>query len=186
MTGYGYHAVFPTRWNDNDQYGHVNNAVYYEAMDTTINTWLIAAGLEPTGSEHIAVCASSSCEYRASVTFPDAMRVGLRAGRLGTTSVTWELAIHRAPATAPGAGRRTAGRGGAGRDDAPEETADQDDAGEDDVSRDDAGGGAGAAGEPVATGRFVHVFVDARTRRPAPIPDVLRKAIERDLVVAGA
>ena len=139
---YRHQATFPTRWNDNDQYGHVNNAVYYEAMDTTINTWLISAGLELTGSEHIAVCASSSCEYRASVTFPEAMRVGLRAGRLGTTSVTWELAIHREPA---------------GGDDGP-----------------------------VATGRFVHVFVDARTRRPAPIPDVLRKAIERDLVVDGA
>ncbi len=41
----GYHGLFPTRWNDNDQYAHVNNAVYYEAMDTTINTWLITVGV---------------------------------------------------------------------------------------------------------------------------------------------
>jgi acyl-CoA thioester hydrolase len=133
---YGHHADFPTRWNDNDQYGHVNNAVYYEAMDTTINRWMIAAGLEPLGGDRIAVCASSACEYRAPVAFPDMLRVGLRAGRLGRTSVTWELAIHL--------------------DSEPR--------------------------EPVATGRFVHVFVDAATRRPAPIPPVLRAAIERDLV----
>jgi acyl-CoA thioester hydrolase len=136
VTGYGHHAAFATRWNDNDQYGHVNNAVYYEAMDTTINRWLIAAGLEPLGGERIAVCASSACEYRAPVAFPEVLRVGLRAGRVGATSVTWELGIHRAEGD-----------------------------------------------EPVATGRFVHVFVDARTRRPAPIPPSLRAAIERDLVV---
>jgi len=133
---YGHHAPFPTRWNDNDMYGHVNNAVYYEAMDTTINVWLLGAGLDPLGGERIAVCASSSCEFRASASFPEPLRVGLRAGRLGTTSVTWELGILRA---------------------------------------DEA--------EPIATGRFVHVFVDRDSRRPAPVPEHLRAAIERDLVV---
>lgn len=29
---------------------------------------------------------------------------------------------------------------------------------------------------PAATGRFVHVYVDHRTRRPVPIPDQIRKA----------
>jgi len=98
MTRYGHHSVFPTRWNDNDQYAHVNNAVYYEAMDTTINTWLISAGLVPAGGTEIAVCVSSSCDFHAPISFPEAMRVGLRAGHLGRTSVTWELGIHRLPA----------------------------------------------------------------------------------------
>ncbi|GAA3629137.1 thioesterase family protein [Kineosporia mesophila] len=140
MSDYGHHGLFPTRWNDNDQYAHVNNAVYYEAMDTTINTWLITAGLVPAGGTEIAICVSSACEYRAPISFPDVMRVGLRAGRLGTSSVTWELAIHR-------------------------QQADEDNT------------------EPAATGRFVHVFVDAKTRRPIPIPAHLRAAIERDLLV---
>jgi acyl-CoA thioester hydrolase len=137
----GYSNVFPTRWNDNDQYGHVNNVVFYEAMDTTINTWLIAAGLTPVGGTEIALCVSSSCDYRAPVAFPEAMRVELRAARLGTTSVTWDLSIHRLPAPEPAA--------------------------------------------PAAIGRFVHVFVDSRTRRPVPIPAGLRTAIERDLLVPG-
>jgi acyl-CoA thioester hydrolase len=156
--GYRHHAAFPTRWNDNDQYGHVNNAVYYEAMDTTINTWLISAGLQPVGGEHVAVCASSSCEYRASISFPDVMRVGLRAGRVGTTSVTWELAIHREPTGLRGT--------------EPTGLLDTEPTGLLDTEQD---------GGPVATGRFVHVFVDAATRRPAPIPAGLRAAIERDL-----
>ena len=140
MTGYRHHRVFPTRWNDNDQYAHVNNAVYYEAMDTTINIWLISAGLVPAGGTEIAVCVSSSCEFHAPVSFPDAMQVGLRAGRAGRSSVTWELAIHRLQV-----------------------------------------GADAADAEPAATGRFVHVFVDAKTRRPVPIPPQLRAAIERDL-----
>ena len=87
---------FATRWNDNDVYGHLNNTVYYEAMDTTINVWLMSvAGLDPTGTEPIGVCVSSSCEFTASAAFPEPLEVGLRAGRLGTTSVTWELGILR-------------------------------------------------------------------------------------------
>ncbi|SFJ57495.1 thioesterase family protein [Cellulomonas sp. KH9] len=133
---YGHRAPFPTRWNDNDQYGHVNNTVYYEAMDTTVNAWMVGAGLDPLRGDRIALCVSSSCEFRAPASFPEPLAVGLRAGRVGTTSITWELGILR--------------------EDEP---------------------------EPIATGQFVHVFVDRDSRRPAPIPEGIRVAIERDLVV---
>jgi acyl-CoA thioester hydrolase len=94
LTAYGYRYTFATRWNDNDQYGHVNNVVYYEAMDTTINRWLIEeGGMEPLGGEQMAVCAASSCTFTRSVSYPDTLEVGLRAGRIGTTSVTWELGL---------------------------------------------------------------------------------------------
>lgn len=33
--------------------------------------------------------------------------------------------------------------------------------------------------QPVATGHFVHVFVDRGTRRPVPIPDGIRTALQR-------
>lgn len=155
MTGYRYHSVFGTRWNDNDQYAHVNNVVYYEAMDTTINTWLISAGLVPAGGRQIAVCVCSACDYHAPISFPDAMWVGLRAARLGSTSVTWELAIHRLPGSSAAEPGRWAGSGTT-----EPETA-----------------------EPAATGRFVHVFVDAQNRRPVPIEPELRAAIESTLLV---
>ena len=32
-----------TRWMDNDQYGHVNNVVYYSYFDTAVNGYLIEA-----------------------------------------------------------------------------------------------------------------------------------------------
>lgn len=33
--------------------------------------------------------------------------------------------------------------------------------------------------EPCAIGRFAHVYVDEKTRRPMPIPPVIRAALER-------
>ena len=29
-----------TRWADNDMFGHLNNAVYYQLFDTAINGWI--------------------------------------------------------------------------------------------------------------------------------------------------
>jgi acyl-CoA thioester hydrolase len=36
----------------------------------------------------------------------------------------------------------------------------------------------GEAAEPCAVGRFVHVYVDRQTRRPVPIPGVIRAVVE--------
>jgi acyl-CoA thioester hydrolase len=58
--------------------------------------------------------------------------VHLRVGKLGRSSVRYELAIARA-----------------------------------------------GSDEPAATGHFVHVFVDREGRRPVPIPERLRTALER-------
>ncbi|RJL32744.1 acyl-CoA thioesterase [Bailinhaonella thermotolerans] len=86
----------PTRWNDNDSYGHVNNVIHYAAMDTAINTWLITeAGLDIHRGPAVGMCVESRCTYKAEATFPEVIRVGLRVGRLGRSSVRWELGLHR-------------------------------------------------------------------------------------------
>jgi acyl-CoA thioester hydrolase len=97
LTGeYPHWEDVPTRWNDNDVYGHVNNTVHYAAMDTVINRWLIQhAALDPRAGEAIGLCVESGCRYHGPVEYPDVLRVGLRVGRLGTSSVTWETAILR-------------------------------------------------------------------------------------------
>ncbi|WP_083268928.1 acyl-CoA thioesterase [Lentzea guizhouensis] len=81
----------PTRWADNDVYGHVNNVVHYAFMDTVINTWLIDAGLDIHEGAEIGLCVESHCNYRASVSFPDTLDAGLRIGRLGRSSVRYEV-----------------------------------------------------------------------------------------------
>ncbi|WP_019633501.1 acyl-CoA thioesterase [Actinomadura atramentaria] len=101
MTGeYPYWETVPTRWKDNDVYGHVNNVVHYSLMDTVINAWMIrTAGFDPLTSETIALCVESHCEYKAEVSFPDEIRVGLRVGKLGRSSVRWEVGMLRSDGT---------------------------------------------------------------------------------------
>lgn len=93
---YQHWETVPTRWNDNDVYGHVNNVVHYAFMDTVINNWLITrGGLDIHTGDVIGLCVESHCEYHASAGFPERLAIGLRVGHLGRSSVRYELGIHR-------------------------------------------------------------------------------------------
>ena len=94
----------PTRWNDNDVYGHVNNVEYYAFFDTVINAWLVAeGGLDIHGGETIGLCAESHCEFRAALAFPETVDACLRLGHLGRSSVRYELALFGHGAEEPAA-----------------------------------------------------------------------------------
>jgi acyl-CoA thioester hydrolase len=85
-----------TRWHDNDLYGHVNNVVYYGYFDSAVNTYLIEVGeLDIHAGQVIGLVVSSSCDYFASIAFPERIEVGLRVGKLGNSSVHYELAIFK-------------------------------------------------------------------------------------------
>ena len=95
-TDYPHRHTIQTRWKDNDVYGHVNNVEYFSFFDTTINAWLIAeGGLDIADGEVIGLCAESHCEYKGAIAFPEAVEVHLRVGKLGRSSVRYELAITR-------------------------------------------------------------------------------------------
>ena len=120
-----------TRWWDNDVYGHVNNVAYYSFFDTAVNRFLIDNGaLDIRSDLVIGYVAETGCAYFRPVSFPDALQVGLRVTRLGTSSVRYEVALFRA--------------------------------GEDAAA---------------AAGHFVHVYVDRRTGRSAPIPELARRLL---------
>ena len=83
-----------TRWNDNDVYGHVNNAVYFTYFDSAANQLLVEAGLlDPAGSEVVGLVVETACTYFSSVAFPQKLDVGVRADHIGTASVRYGLAI---------------------------------------------------------------------------------------------
>jgi acyl-CoA thioester hydrolase len=93
---YPHFLVIPTRWMDNDVYGHVNNVVYYSYFDTVINEYLVrAGGLDIQGSPVVGVCAESTCRYRAPFAFPEPVEAGLRVGHLGRTSVRYEIGLFK-------------------------------------------------------------------------------------------
>ncbi len=122
-----------TRWNDNDTYGHINNAVYYFYFDSVVNSYLIEQKvLDPKNSETIGLVAETGCTYFTPLSFPEKIKAGLRVRHVGTSSVVYEIGLFSAQAN-----------------------------------------------ETAALGKFVHVYVDAKTRRPVNLPENLRQAVER-------
>ncbi|MCR4540597.1 acyl-CoA thioesterase [Pseudomonas sp. 18.1.10] len=86
-----------TRWHDNDVYGHVNNVTYYSFFDTAVNTYLIEqGGLDIHDGKVVGFVVSSACDYFASIAFPEHIEIGLRVGKLGNSSVQYELAVFKA------------------------------------------------------------------------------------------
>jgi acyl-CoA thioester hydrolase len=93
---YWYFDTMDTRWNDNDVYGHMNNAIYYELFDSVINRYLIEHGSLDIRSGKIAgIIPETRCKYRKPVRFPDRLDVGLKVTRLGSSSVVYDSAIFR-------------------------------------------------------------------------------------------
>lgn len=93
---YPHFQPISTRWHDNDIYGHVNNVTYYSYFDSAVNSYLIeVGGLDIHNGEVVGFVVSSSCDYFASIAFPERIEIGLRVARLGTSSVQYELAVFK-------------------------------------------------------------------------------------------
>lgn len=130
---YPHFLAIPTRWMDNDIYGHVNNVVYYSYFDTVVNEYLIReGGLDIHAGEVIGIAVETHCKFFASLEFPETVEAGLAVSHLGNSSVRYDIGLFS-------------------------ETQDT----------------------VAAAGEFVHVFVDRPRRRPVPIPDRIRRALER-------
>lgn len=86
--------VLPTRWSDDDTYGHVNNVVHYSLFDTAVNGWLIeASGVDIRELPAIGLVVQTSCRYFAELRFPEVVTAGLALAHLGTSSVVYRLAL---------------------------------------------------------------------------------------------
>ncbi len=126
-----YRIGIPTRWMDTDAYGHVNNVEYYSFFDTAVTTWLVEeGGVDPGRDATIGLCVESMCTFSAPLGFPETVTAELRAGKVGHSSVRYEIVLY------------------------------------------------GGAGERVASGYFVHVHVDRKSRSPVPIPSHVREKLD--------
>ncbi|KAF8937275.1 HotDog domain-containing protein [Dissophora ornata] len=187
---YPYALDIQSRWTDNDQYGHLNNAHYYALFDTVINTFLIQeTGLDPHNDSQgnaIGVVAESGCQYFSSLSFPDMIEARLAVVKLGRSSVVYQVGIfkklspadlasgdgHHGPQvmTMPGSSPLSVGvfsKAGTAVSDPVKET---------DVKN--VFHASQIRGDVAATGHFCHVFVDKVSRRPVPIPEKIREGLE--------
>ncbi|MDA0663566.1 MAG: thioesterase family protein [Proteobacteria bacterium] len=89
-------TAIPTRWQDCDVYGHVNNVVYYAYFDTAVTEHLVReAGLRSTESPVIGVVVETKCQFRQELGFPEVIDAGIRVTRLGTSSATYAIGLFR-------------------------------------------------------------------------------------------
>lgn len=93
---YRHFQAIPTRWMDNDAYGHVNNVQYYSYFDTTVNQFLVHQGiLDIQKSPIVGLVVETQCRYAKSIVFPDLVHAGLKVAHLGTSSVRYELGLFK-------------------------------------------------------------------------------------------
>ena len=83
-----------TRWRDDDAYGHLNNATYYELFDTAVNAHLFeSTGLNVRHLPQIGVVAETSCRYFREIGFPEPIETGMVVDKVGTSSVIYRIGL---------------------------------------------------------------------------------------------
>ncbi len=101
---YRYWLPIATRWMDGDPYGHVNNVQYYSYIDTVVTTMLIEKQvLRGPHWRAIGLAIESQCNYHAPITFPQVIDAGLRIGRIGNSSLRYEVGLFLQGASTPAA-----------------------------------------------------------------------------------
>jgi acyl-CoA thioester hydrolase len=86
--------VATTRWADDDVYGHMNNARYFELIDTAVNAHLAEElGVDIRTLPAIGVVAEVGCRYFREIGYPRPVDLGLVVDRIGTSSVVYRIGI---------------------------------------------------------------------------------------------
>ncbi len=101
---YPFGVEIPSRWMDNDVYGHVNNVHYYSFFDTVIAHFLITEGkFNFATAPVVGFAIESQCQYRRPITFPEVVEARMRVAHIGNSSVRYEVGIFTAAAAEPAA-----------------------------------------------------------------------------------
>jgi len=113
-----------TRWADDDVYGHMNNARYFELIDTAVNVHLAeATGTDIRTLPAVGVVAEVSCRYFREIGYPAPVEMGLVVEKLGTSSVIYRIGLFQGEADEAAAEGRFVhvyvANSGAGRDVTP-------------------------------------------------------------------
>src|SRR5215210_5456023 len=83
-----------TRWADDDVYGHMNNAAYFELIDTAVNAHLAeATGEDIRRLPAIGIVAEVSCRYFSEMGYPRPVEMGVVVERLGRSSVVYRIGL---------------------------------------------------------------------------------------------
>ncbi|XP_004683638.1 PREDICTED: uncharacterized protein LOC101620783 [Condylura cristata] len=157
---YGYFLPIQTRWQDNDQYGHVNNVVYYSYFDTITNHYLIRyCGLKTNlrTSFLVGFMVTNQCTFHTPVGFPQVPLAALAVEKVGHSSVHYRVALFPPKLTTelPSVDHRDLSDGFF--------------SGHPKLSQFDS--------LACTTGSSVHVFVNPATNKPVSLPEDFRRSL---------
>jgi len=100
-----------TRWADDDVYGHMNNARYFELIDTAVNAHLAeATGVDIRALPAVGVVAEVGCRYFHEIGYPRPVDLGLAAEKVGTSSVVYRIGLFQGDPDDEGAEAAAEGR----------------------------------------------------------------------------
>jgi acyl-CoA thioester hydrolase len=100
-----------TRWADDDVYGHMNNARYFELIDTAVNAHLAeATGVDIRSLPAIGVVAEVGCRYFQEMGYPAPVDMGLVVDKVGTSSVVYRIGLFQGDPSGAGAEAAAEGR----------------------------------------------------------------------------
>ena len=86
----------PVLWGHMDAMGHVNNTLYFRYFESARVEYMARIGLFARvdgGQDILPILASTKCDYKVPLTYPDEIVVEARTVRVGRTSFTHEYRI---------------------------------------------------------------------------------------------
>jgi len=84
LAGYPVVAEIPVAWGEMDAFGHLNHAVYFRYMETARILYFERLGVpEFLGRDPLGpILGAITCRYRAPLTYPDRVSVGVKVTRV--------------------------------------------------------------------------------------------------------
>ena len=100
---YSMQLQIPTRWNDYDLLGHVNNVLYNRYIEITVLELVKRAGLDWRTDTVIPYAAETNCRFLKPLLFSETIDAALRVSHLGRSSAVYEVALYMPDRAEPGA-----------------------------------------------------------------------------------
>jgi acyl-CoA thioester hydrolase len=103
---FGHWSTATTRWADMDGFGHMNNARYFELIDTAIDRHLQeTVGEAVDDPDTIGVFAEASCRFFREIAYPAPIDLGVGVERVGRSSIVYRVGLFQGSDDAAAEGR---------------------------------------------------------------------------------
>ncbi|MCI0697320.1 acyl-CoA thioesterase [candidate division KSB1 bacterium] len=86
---------FPVAWGEMDALGHVNNIVYFRYFESARVAYLTKINfIDPEANDGIAaILASTQCDFRKALAYPDTVSIGARVVEIGSDRFAMEYRL---------------------------------------------------------------------------------------------